>query len=79
MQRNFNIVGQNVAKFRRQQGWTREELVAKLQLIGCCMTLDILARIETQRCTVIDAQVVFFSQVFCVSVEELFPSGPDID
>ena len=49
MQHKANLIGQNVAKFRYQRNWTQEELVAKLQLLGCYMTRDILANIETQR------------------------------
>jgi hypothetical protein len=78
MQHSHNIIGRNVAKFRRQRGWIKAELLAKLQLAGCPITLDILASIEAQRCAVTDAQIFFFSQVFCISVEELFFPGSDV-
>jgi transcriptional regulator with XRE-family HTH domain len=73
MQRKANVIGQNVAKFRYQRNWTQDELVAKLQLLGCYMTRDILANIETQRRIVTDVQVRFFAEVFQVSLAELFP------
>jgi transcriptional regulator with XRE-family HTH domain len=73
MQRKANVIGQNVAKFRYQRNWTQEELVAKLQLLGCYMTRDILANIETQRRIVTDIQVRFFAEAFGVSLAELFP------
>lgn len=75
----MNVIGQNVAEFRCQRGWTLEELAAKLRLLGCKITPCAIANIETQRCTVTDAQIVFLSQVFCISVEELFPSRSDVD
>jgi transcriptional regulator with XRE-family HTH domain len=80
MQRKANVIGQNVAKFRYQRNWTQDELVAKLQLLGCNMTRDILANIETQRRIVTDVQVRFFAEVFGVPLAELFPAtrrGPD--
>jgi len=49
MHRDVNVVGSNVAKFRYQRGWTQDELVAKLQVLGCYMTVNILANIETRR------------------------------
>jgi hypothetical protein len=36
-----NLVGKNIAKLRHQRGWAREEMVAKLQLLGCNVTLRI--------------------------------------
>ena len=73
MHRDANVIGQNVAKFRYQHGWTQDELVAKLQLMGCYMTRDILANIETQRCVVTDRQIEFFAEVFGVKENGLFP------
>jgi transcriptional regulator with XRE-family HTH domain len=73
MQRKANVIGQNVAKFRYQRNWTQEELVAKLQLLGCYMTRDILANIETQRRIVTDIQIRFFAEAFGISLVELFP------
>jgi len=74
MQRKANVIGQNVAKFRYQRNWTQDELVAKLQLLGCNMTRDILANIETQRRIVTDIQVRFFAEVFGIPLAELFPA-----
>ena len=73
MQRKANLIGQNVAKFRYQRNWTQEELVAKLQLLGCYMTRDILANIETRRRIVTDVQVRFFAEVFGVAEGDLYP------
>ena len=73
MHHDENIIGQNVAKFRYQRGWTQDELVGKLQLLGCYMTRDILANIETKRCIVKDWQIEFFAEVFRLNENELFP------
>jgi transcriptional regulator with XRE-family HTH domain len=73
MQQKANVIGQNVAKFRYQRNLTQEELVAKLQLLGCYMTRDILANIETQRRIVTDIQVRFFAEAFGISLSELYP------
>ena len=73
MHRDANVIGQNVAKFRYQRSWTQDELVGKLQLLGCYMTRDILANIETQRCVVTDKQIEFFAEIFGVKEGSMFP------
>jgi transcriptional regulator with XRE-family HTH domain len=73
MHRDANVIGKTVAKLRYQRGWTQDELVGKLQLIGCYMTRDILANIETQRSVVTDKQIEFFAEIFCVKEGSLFP------
>ncbi len=80
---NANVVGRNVAKFRYQNGWVQDELVAKIQLLEFYITRDILANIETLRSSVTDKQIVIFAEVFGVPVGDLFPpkqksSGRDV-
>jgi transcriptional regulator with XRE-family HTH domain len=79
MRRDENVIGKNVAKFRYLRGWTQDELVGKLQLLGRYMTRDILANIETQRCVVTDKQIEFFARIFGVKADELFPDKPHLN
>jgi len=74
MHRDGNVIGPNVAKFRYQRNWTQDDLVGRLQLLGCYMTRDMLANIETQRCIVTDKQIEFFAHVFGVKEGDLFPN-----
>ena len=73
MRNNANIVGPYVVKFRHQVGWTQDVLAAKMQLLGCCMTRDILANIETRRSLVTDIRIAIFAEAFGVAVGDLFP------
>ena len=73
MYRDGNVIGPNVAKFRYQRNWTQDDLVGRLQLLGCYMTRDMLANIETQRCIVTDKQIEFFAHVLGVEERDLFP------
>ena len=73
MLKNANVVGQNVVKFRHRAGWTQDVLAAKMQLLGCYITREIIANIETRRSSVTDKQVVILAEVFCVEVGCLFP------
>ena len=76
MQHEFNFVGKSLAKFRRQRGWTIEDLVVKLELIGCQITPEILADIETGRCFATDAQIVLFSEVLQVPIKDFSNRRP---
>ena len=76
MSRDHNVIGRNVAKFRYQRAWTQDDLVGKLQLLGCYMTRDILANIETQRGPVTDMQIEFFAesafQIALIRIRDVF-------
>jgi transcriptional regulator with XRE-family HTH domain len=69
-----NVIGRHVSRERYQRGWTQDELVTKLQLLGCYMTRDILANIETRRCIVTDKQMEFLAEVFGIQIQQLFPA-----
>ena len=73
MLKNANVVGRIVAKLRYQQGWTQEVLAAKMQVLGYDMTRDIIAKIETRRCSVSDNRILRFAKVFEVEIGCLFP------
>ncbi len=67
---NGNIIKQKVKRLRCQNGWTQNELVAKLQLLGCPVTRDILANIETRHSSLTDKQIKYFAEVFGVEAGE---------
>jgi len=70
--RNGNFIGRNVIKFRRRKNWTQEILVAKMQLLGCSMTCDAVANIETCRCPATDKEILYFTEAFGVRAGDLF-------
>jgi transcriptional regulator with XRE-family HTH domain len=76
VQSKLNQVGQNVSKLRRRRGWTLEEFAAKLELVGCHITPEVLADIETCRCAVTDAQIALFSEVLRVQIKDLYIRQP---
>ena len=73
MRQNANFIGRNVGRFRYQQGWTQEDLAAKIQLLGGYMTRDIVANIENRRTSVNDTQIVFLAEALGVEIGDLFP------
>ena len=75
MHRNSNVIGPEVVKYRHRRGWTQDDLVAKLQILGCNMTRNILANIETRRSVATDVQIVFLVEVLGIKIKDLFPPG----
>jgi transcriptional regulator with XRE-family HTH domain len=74
MSRDANVIGRNVARLRYQRGWSQDELVTQLQLVGNInMTRDILANIETLRSPADSKQIEFFAEVFRIPEQALFP------
>src|SRR5260370_38951819 len=74
MPKNANVIGRNVARLRYQRGWSQDELVTQLQLLGNInMTRDILANIETLRSPADSKQIEFFAEVFRIPEQALFP------
>jgi hypothetical protein len=64
-----NFIGRNVIRFRCRKNWTREQLAAKMQLPGCCMTRDIITNIESRRCPATDIEIIYFAEVFGVEAD----------
>jgi len=60
-------------QFRYQAGWTQEFLAARMQLLGCYISRDVIANIETRRSTVTDKRIAFFAMVFRVPLHWPFP------
>lgn len=72
MKHESNLIGRKVARLRYLKGWTQDTLVAKLQILQCDITRDIIANIELRRCVATDTQCAFLARVFNVSIDELF-------
>ena len=74
MRREANVIGRTVARLRYQRGWSQDELVTQLHLLGNInMTRDILANIETLRSPADSKQIEFFAEVFHIPEQDLFP------
>ena len=66
-----NLSGANIKRLREQAGMSQERLAAALQLIGLDLNQKAVSRIETGDRVVPDFELLFFAEVFQVSVLEL--------
>ncbi len=74
MPNDANVIGRNVAKLRYQRGWSQNDLVTQLHLLGDInMTREKLANIEIRRCVATCKEIEFFAEVFGIKEQQLFP------
>jgi transcriptional regulator with XRE-family HTH domain len=72
MRHDANLIGRKIARLRYQKGWTQDTLVAKLQILQCNITRDILASIEVRRSVATDKHCRFIAKALGVTIHELF-------
>ncbi len=72
MPRDANLIGRKVARLRYQQVLTQDMLVARLQVLKCNITRDVLSNIELQRYVATDKHVFFLAKALKVEIAELF-------
>ncbi len=72
MRRDANLIGRKVAKLRYQQNLTQDMLAARLQILQCDISRDVLCNIELQRYVATDRHVFFLAKALKVEIAELF-------
>lgn len=66
-----NICGKNVAYFRSKINLSQRELADKMQLVGIDIDKNAIQRIECGKRFVTDIEIIAFSKVFGISLDEL--------
>lgn len=68
---NFNIISNNLKKYRDKYKLSQEQLCNKLALLGITLYKMDIYRIENNKRTVKDFELWGFSKVFNVKIEDL--------
>lgn len=66
-----NISGKNIAKIRKSIDISQRELADRMQLVGIDIDKNAIQRIECGKRFVTDIEIVAFSKVFNIPLEEL--------
>ena len=66
-----NASGPQIKALRRAAGLSQEQLVAMLQVAGLNLNQKAIMRIETGDRVVLDYELIFFSEVLDVPIEQL--------
>ncbi len=72
-----NVSGSVIRELREAAGLSQEQLAARLQLTGLSLNQKAISRIETGDRIVPDFELLYFSQVFDVSIYRLLGKDPD--
>ena len=72
MRHDANLIGRKVGRLRYARSWTQDVLAAKLQILQCDISRDVIANIENRRSVATDKHCFFLAKVFSVSIDELF-------
>lgn len=73
-----NISGEKIRELREQAGFSQEQLAAKLQLSGLNLNQKAISRIETGDRVIPDFELLYFSQIFHVSISTLLESNEQL-
>ena len=65
-------VGNNIKRLREREGYTQDELAAKMQLQGCDITRSALAKIEVGQRHLYPDEVILIKTILNVSYDEMF-------
>lgn len=71
--RHLNLIGPQIRKLRYKLKWSQNDLSVKLQLVGLDIGRSTVAKIEARLIWVGDWQLFYFTRVFKVELDELFP------
>ncbi len=73
MPKDANVIGRKVAWLRNQRGWSQNDLVTQLHLLGDInLTRVKIANIETLRSAVDNKQIEFLAEVFGIREQDIF-------
>lgn len=65
-------IGYNIRKARRNKGFTQDETVARLQLMGIDISRSTYAKIETNRINIRVSEIIALSLIFEVDFNFFF-------
>lgn len=65
-------IGQNIRAQRTRLGWTQEQTVAKLQLLGVDMSRDYYAHIENGSYNIRTSELAAMQRLFGCSYDDFF-------
>lgn len=69
---NQKRLGENIARLREEKGFTQEQVVARLQVMGSPISRSTYSGIEIGRGNIFDSDLVGLQEIFQVPYERFF-------
>jgi len=68
----MNMIGSKIRKLRLERNWSQQKVADQLEMLAIYICRGSISRIEDKSRTVTDIELFGLSQVFGVSIQELF-------
>ena len=69
---NYNLVGKNIERIRKEKGIKQKDFVAQIQVMGCDMNATSYSKLEGQLRNATDKEIYVIAKILRVPMEELF-------
>lgn len=68
-------IGQNIQRLRKQSGFTQDQLIAKLHLMGISISKSTYAKLETNRMNIKVSELIAIKEILGLSSFDYFFEG----
>ncbi|MBQ7897916.1 MAG: helix-turn-helix transcriptional regulator [Clostridia bacterium] len=69
---NYNLVGKNIERIRKEKGIKQKDFIAQIQVMGCDMNATSYSKLEGQLRNATDKEIYVIAKILGVAMEELF-------
>ncbi len=69
---NYNLVGKNIERIRKEKGIKQKDFIAQIQVMGCDMNATSYSKLEGQLRNATDKEIYVIAKILGVTMEELF-------
>lgn len=71
----YNIIGKNVEKLRKERNIKQKDFIAQMQLLGCDINPTSYSKLEGQLRNATDKEIYVIAKILNVSIETLFSNA----
>ena len=71
----YNIIGKNVEKLRKERNIKQKDFIAQMQLLGCDINPTSYSKLEGQFRNATDNEIYVIAKILNVSIETLFSNA----
>ncbi len=72
---DFNMVGRNIEKLRKEKGIKQKDFIAQIQTMGCDINPTSYSKLEGQLRSATDREIYIIAKLLGVRMEQLFDSS----
>lgn len=74
----YNIIGKNVEKLRKERNIKQKDFIAQMQLLGCNINPTSYSKLEGQLRNATDKEIYVIAKILNVSIETLFSDAEKV-